>query len=144
MSNAQTSRNCASFWRHRSHMLEAAFAAAVLLVALGCFLALNATAAPSSEEEPIAVISQDGTEVARIRLQAVEKPYDLNFQNEHGENVVRVEPGRIRVAQADCPDKVCVNAGWIDGPGTPIACVPHGLTIVIEQEAAHGVDATAR
>ena len=28
-------------------------------------------------------------------------------------NTVVVEGGRVRVSQADCPDQVCVNQGWI-------------------------------
>ena len=60
--------------------------------------------------------------------------------------MVAVEPGRIRVAEADCPDEVCVHTGWIDGPATPIACVPHGLTVTVAREGddGDGLDAVAR
>ena len=43
-----------------------------------------------------------------------------------------VEPGRIRVESADCPDKVCVNQGYISDGTVPIACLPHKLIIRIE------------
>jgi len=46
-----------------------------------------------------------------------------------GTNVIFVQNGRICVSHATCPDQVCVNQGWVDKPGTPIVCLPHGLTI---------------
>ena len=46
-------------------------------------------------------------------------------------NVVAVEPGRIRVTEASCPDQVCVRQGWIRDGATPIVCLPHGLVIEI-------------
>ena len=70
----------------------------------------------------------------------------INALDASGVNVVAVEPGRIRVAEADCPDEVCVHTGWIDGPATPIACVPHGLTVTVAREGGDGdgLDAVAR
>lgn len=46
-----------------------------------------------------------------------------------GSNVIRVSGGRVRVARADCPDKLCVNQGWSRTEGYPIVCLPHGLVI---------------
>jgi hypothetical protein len=53
-------------------------------------------------------------------------------EGEEGQrNVVAVEPGRIRVTEASCPDQVCVRQGWIRDGATPIVCLPHGLVIEI-------------
>ena len=46
-----------------------------------------------------------------------------------GSNTVVVSGGRIRVEQADCPDKLCVKQGWSRTAGYPIVCLPHGLVI---------------
>jgi len=46
-----------------------------------------------------------------------------------GSNTVAVSGGRIRVEQADCPDKLCVKQGWSRTEGYPIVCLPHGLVI---------------
>lgn len=46
-----------------------------------------------------------------------------------GSNTVVVSGGRIRVEQADCPDKLCVRQGWSRTEGCPIVCLPHGLVI---------------
>lgn len=89
---------------------------------------------------------RDGVAIETIDLDAVKNPYTLRLEDERGVNMVAVEPGRIRVAEADCPDEVCVHTGWIDGPATPIACVPHGLTVTVAREGGDGdgLDAVAR
>ena len=48
-----------------------------------------------------------------------------------GSNTVEVSGGRIRVSEADCPDKTCVRQGWVSDTGTPIVCLPHGLVISV-------------
>ncbi len=46
-------------------------------------------------------------------------------------NCISVEPGRIRVEHANCPDQVCVNQGWIRDSALPIVCLPNKLMIEI-------------
>jgi hypothetical protein len=41
------------------------------------------------------------------------------------------EKGRIRFAEAACPDKVCVQSGWISRPNQIAACVPGRLVLKI-------------
>ena len=53
---------------------------------------------------------------------------------EIGRNLIRVEDGTIMVAQADCPDKICVHTGPISQEGEVIACLPHGVIIYIPWE----------
>jgi hypothetical protein len=43
---------------------------------------------------------------------------------------ILAEKGRIRVLQSECPNKICVNTGWLTKPGDVAICVP-GDTIVI-------------
>ena len=54
--------------------------------------------------------------------------------SETGHNLIRVKDGTVLVAQADCPDKVCVLTGPIGQEGEVIACLPHGLIIYIPRE----------
>lgn len=58
------------------------------------------------------------------------------------ENTIIIENHRIRVADADCPDKVCVNTGWLESPAIPIVCLPNRL--VIEYADKDGTDIAAR
>lgn len=132
--------------RDRGRRVEILFAVAVAATALVLFAIAQAAGAAPSGAHAVATIARNGTVLETIDLSAVDEPYTLRFEDESGANVVAVEPERICVVEADCPDKVCVNAGWIDAPGRPIACVPHGLTIVVEREGggADGIDALAR
>ena len=57
------------------------------------------------------------------------------------ENTLEIKDHKIRVLEADCPDKVCVNTGWLDSPAIPIICLPNKLIIEFENNDA---DAAAR
>lgn len=129
--------------RKRIKIAEATFIVIVLLLAFGMYLVLQ-TGQSDSKTSLVAAISRDGSVVKTIDLNSVDKPYELTFEDERGINIIEVEQGRIRVSDADCLNQVCVNIGWIDKPGVPIACVPHGLTITIqERESAYGPDAVS-
>ena len=80
---------------------------------------------------PVARITLDGELLEEIRLDQVEKAYSFVVEDEFGSNTILVEPGRIRVSQADCPDQVCVNQGFISDGTVPIVCLPHKLIIEI-------------
>lgn len=131
--------------RARSRRAEALFAAAIAVVALIAFGITQAVAASADGAPVIATIARNGTVIETVDLADVAEPYTLRLEDASGTNVVEVEPGRIRVMEADCPDKVCVDMGWVEAPGRPIACVPHGLTITLEREggAPDAVDAIA-
>ena len=88
----------------------------------------------------VANIYRDGQCIYSVDLSRVAEAYEMTFEDERGSNVVRVEPGRIAVIRADCPDQVCVHDGWLADSGAPIVCLPHRLVIRLEKEAmADGV-----
>ena len=89
-----------------------------------------------------AFIYRDGECIRTIALDDVNKPFSFTVEWEDGCNVIEVERGRIRVAEADCPDQVCVRQGWISNSVVPIACLPHRLVIWLES-ADSGVDGVA-
>lgn len=75
-------------------------------------------------------ILQDGHLVKTIDLAQVKNPYRFVVEDENGgSNTVLVEPGRICIAEADCPDQVCVHRGWLTDSAAPIVCLPHRLVI---------------
>ena len=83
------------------------------------------------EDSPVARITRDGVLLEEIDLNEVDRPYTLTFEDESGSNTVSVEKGRIRVSEADCPDRVCVNQGWISDGTVPVVCLPHRLMVEI-------------
>ena len=51
-------------------------------------------------------------------------------------NTLEIKDHKIRVLEADCPDKVCVNTGWLASPAIPIICPPNKLIIEFENNDA--------
>ena len=80
---------------------------------------------------PSARITRDGVLLEEIDLEQVMEPYSLLLQDERGSNTVLVEQGRIRISEADCPDQICVNQGYISDGTVPIVCLPHKLIVEI-------------
>ena len=80
----------------------------------------------------VARITLDGELVEEIDLSAVTEPYTFTLEGPGGfTNTIEVEPGRIRVLEAGCPDQVCVNQGYISDGTVPIVCLPNRLVIEI-------------
>lgn len=90
-------------------------------------------------EASAARIYQGGECIRTIKLDRVDAPFSFTVEWEGGYNLIEVERGRIRVAEADCPDQVCVRQGWISNSVVPIACLPHKLVVQLES-ASGGVD----
>ena len=80
---------------------------------------------------PVARITRDGKLIREIPLDEVEESYSFVVEDEEGSNTILVELGRIRVSEADCPDQVCVNQGFISDGTVPVVCLPHKLMIEI-------------
>ena len=82
-----------------------------------------------------AVIKQDGQVIKEIDLKSVKEPYEFEIKTNDGHsNTVRVEYDKIAIVDADCADKVCVNTGYISNSIVPIVCLPHKLSITIEDK----------
>ena len=103
------------------------------------FLLLAAVAASAAwlllrdgdTDAPTARILRDGVLLEEIDLDQVDEPRSLVLEDESGSNTVTVEKGRICILEADCPDQICVNQGWISDSTVPIVCLPHKLMIEI-------------
>ncbi len=79
-----------------------------------------------------AQILRNGEVIKTVELDKVEEPYEFAVEGwSGGENVVRVENGRIAIIDADCPDKVCVNTGYISDGSRTIVCMPHRISVRI-------------
>ena len=93
-----------------------------------------------------AVVTRHGEVLREIDLSRVTEEYRFTVETEDGGvNEILVQPGRICVAEANCPDRVCVTQGWLSDGALPIVCAPHEL--VIELRDARGAslpDAAAR
>ncbi len=100
----------------------AVFAAGII----GCFFVLGR---PHGSE---VVIKQDGEIIYRLDLsKEEERVFDVEYEGR--KNTIEIKDGTIRVINADCPDKVCVNTGALSA--VPIICVPNRLEIRFAEDA---------
>lgn len=91
----------------------------------------------------IAIVSKDGQEIRRINLSNLEKPLTIELTDKYYDKIV-AEKGRIRFTEADCPERICVNTGWLTKPGQVAVCLPNGLLIKIEGSNNAEIDAYLR
>lgn len=82
-----------------------------------------------------AEIYQNGELTQSISLDLVTEPYTFVIHGENGcKNEVEVRPGSIGIISASCPDKVCVNQGFVDNSLLPIVCLPNNVVIQVYEE----------
>ena len=100
----------------------------LLALSLGAFFYFAAA------DSTTAVIYQGSEEIYRINLPEVKEEYEFDISSELGSNTVTVGPGYIGITKADCPDKLCVQQGFIKTGAVPVVCLPHKIYISIEDE----------
>ena len=109
----------------------------ILLLCAGLLFVTAASAATilfsgGTVDDPVVVLSQGGTVLHEIDLKDVEEPLTFHITNyEGGENTVRIEPGKVCMESASCPDQICVNQGYIEDGSVPIVCLPNQFIIEI-------------
>ena len=103
----------------------------LLLPALILFLALNLTRREGGE----AVVRINGAEVERHPLSQ-----NGTFPLNGGSNILVIEDGQAWIAEANCPDLICVRQGKIHYTGQVITCLPNRLTVTVEGGEDDGVD----
>lgn len=59
---------------------------------------------------------------------------DGEFSLNGGTNTLIIKDGKAYMADADCPDKLCVRQGKIHRNGETITCLPNKLTITVIDE----------
>ena len=104
----------------------------ILLAGAALLSALAVVLPRQGEDHPVAWITLDGALVQEIDLDKVGASFTFTVTGASGlTNTILVEQGRIRVSEANCPDQVCVDQGWISNGTVPIVCLPHKLMIQI-------------
>lgn len=55
-------------------------------------------------------------------------------------NCIIIEDGTVRMAEAECPDHLCIRQGTIWKDGQMIVCLPNRVTVRIAGESESGED----
>ena len=110
---------------------------ALLVLAGAAYGILRLTREPGNE----AAVTVDGQLVLTVPL--TREATVTVGENRGFRNVVEVSGGRVRVLDADCPDRLCVRQGWISYDGESIVCLPHRLVVTVRGTEGD-LDAVAR
>ena len=79
-----------------------------------------------------AQITADGEVIETIDLSALQ----TEETREVNGCVIVLSPEGVCVADADCPDRICVRTGMITRSGEAIACVPNRVVVTLRQSRA--------
>ncbi len=77
----------------------------------------------------IVAVKCDGKTIAEYPL---DKDITLTIGSEKDFNVLEIKDGKVKITEADCPDKLCVKQKEISLNGETIICLPHKLVVEIE------------
>ena len=110
---------------------------AILVLALIAILVINLTKA-------------DGSKVVITVDSEIYQTLDLNTDqtvtiegNDGRLNVVEIKDGTVKMSQADCPDKLCVNHRDIHYNHETIVCLPNKVVLEIMDGEASELDMIA-
>ncbi|MBO5352426.1 MAG: NusG domain II-containing protein [Lachnospiraceae bacterium] len=88
-----------------------------------------------------AVILVEGKEYARYPLS---EDREIKIPGLLGENILIIQDGQAWMAEAVCPDKICMDFGKIRYNTEMIVCRPGSIVVIIENGEASGLDAVGQ
>ena len=104
----------------------------VLFFALGFILLNSLNRTKYGNEKLYAEISVDGVLWDTIPLDGQEK--EIVWSNGTDKNTILIHDDGVEIVEANCPDHVCEETGFIQNPGQMIVCLPHKLVVTIKGE----------
>lgn len=60
----------------------------------------------------------------------------IEIKTDEGINIVSVKDDKVAIIEADCPDKICIQPGYIDEVGESLVCLPHRVMVEIKGETS--------
>lgn len=99
----------------------------------------------NAEKGVYAKIYQNDILIKTIDITNVDEPYTIKIDSEDGGyNIIEIKEGAVGVIEATCPDRLCMDMGYIDSSLMPVICLPNHLTIKIEGKDNNDLDGVAR
>lgn len=86
------------------------------------------------------IVEVDGEELYHLALdEATEK----QIESREGHAVLEIRDGKVRLAESNCPNQICVRQGWIDRG--VIVCLPNRIIVRVGTKGRDGnkVDAVS-
>lgn len=112
-------------------MIKTRYAVAAVAVLLALCAVISLLILRPGRRAEIVTITLDGVCIRTIDLRTAPDE-EFTVESDYGFNTVSIESGRLRITDADCPDKICVQSGWLTQTGLPLVCLPHRLVITFD------------
>ncbi len=103
-------------------ILSAAFIAVAVLMLLGAVF--------FKTDGKTVEITVDGENFGVYQL---DKDQTIEVKSDFGVNIVEIKDGRVRVTEADCPDKYCVSHVPVENHGETVVCLPHKMIVEVKE-----------
>ena len=101
----------------------------IILISISSFAYINRYA--FSEREKYVSIQVDGKEIKKVIFDPQLAGNTIAVETEYVYNLIEIGDEKVRVLEADCPDKIDVKQGYISRIGETIVCLPNHLVIEI-------------
>jgi len=75
-------------------------------------------------EKRLYLISEDGKSEISLK--------DDRIELDDGDIILEVTSNGARFVKNDCPNKICISAGWVKDCGDTAACVPNKYALTME------------
>lgn len=85
-----------------------------------------------SYDEKFVSIQVNGEEVKKIFFDKKIEGKTFPIETDFGYNLIEIGNEKVRVIDADCPDKLDVKKGWIETTGDTIVCLPNKMVVEIK------------
>lgn len=53
---------------------------------------------------------------------------------------IEIRDGKFKFIDSQCPNKQCLNGGWISLPMMPVVCLPNGVSAVIKNLSNESIE----
>lgn len=85
-----------------------------------------------------AVIYKDGKENSVVPL---DENRIITVKGENGTvNVIQIEDGKVKMAEANCPDQICVHTRPAEKDGQSIVCLPNRVVVEVISTKKETID----
>lgn len=88
----------------------------------------------TNQGEKYVSIEVNGEAYKKITFSPDNKKKYVEISTKYGYNKLEIQNKKVRVIEADCPDKLDVKQGFIEDAGSMIVCLPNRLVIEIKED----------
>lgn len=120
----------------KKHLADILIMSGLLLVSLATFAGIKISKNPANPGYLCAKVYRKDKLEKSINLENVPDSIHLfSLEGLEDHLTFACKKGAICVYKSDCPNKTCVNRGWVSG-GLPIICAHYAVSVYVENTSS--------